>query len=72
MHLLQSGVDLIYIRDVLGHEHLKTTEIYAKTDSDKKRKAIEAAYIDLPDDSDFTGDWSQDVGLMQWLEDICQ
>lgn len=72
MHLLQSGVDLIYIRDVLGHEHLKTTEIYAKTDSDKKRKAIEAAYCDLPDDSGFAGDWSQDVGLMQWLDNICR
>ena len=72
MHLLQSGVDLIYIRDVLGHEHLKTTEIYAKTDSKQKRKAIEAAYCDLPDDSDFAGDWNQDAGLMQWLDNICR
>ena len=72
MHLLQSGVDLIYIRDVLGHEHLKTTEIYAKTDGEKKRKAIEAAYCELPDDSGFAGDWNEDVGLMQWLDDICK
>lgn len=28
MHLLQAGVNLIYIRDFLGHEDIKTTEIY--------------------------------------------
>ena len=28
MHLLQSGVNLIYIRDILGHVDVKTTEIY--------------------------------------------
>jgi len=27
MHLLQAGVSLIYIRDFLGHEDIKTTEI---------------------------------------------
>ena len=72
MHLLQSGVDLIYIRDILGHEHLKTTEIYAKTDSRQKRMAIENAYIDLPDDSGFSGDWSEDASLMQWIKEICK
>ena len=28
MHLLESGVNLIYIRDFLGHESVTTTEIY--------------------------------------------
>ncbi len=41
MHLLQAGVNLIYIRDFLGHVDLKTTEVYAKTDTETKRKAIE-------------------------------
>jgi len=72
MHLLQSGVDLIYIRDLLGHENLKTTEIYAKTDNFQKRKAIEKAYIDLPDDSGFCGDWNENVSLMQWIKSICE
>ena len=31
MHLLESGVNLIYIRDLLGHTSVVTTEIYAKT-----------------------------------------
>ena len=41
MTLLQSGVNLIYIRDFLGHTDVKTTEIYAKTDTELKRKAID-------------------------------
>jgi integrase len=29
MHLVQAGVNLIYIRDLLGHADVSTTEIYA-------------------------------------------
>jgi len=72
MHLLQAGIDLIYIRDILGHEHLKTMEIYAKTDTSQKRKAIENAYSSIPDDSGFQGDWNEDSSLSQWLKGVCQ
>ena len=40
MHLLEAGVNLIYIRDFLGHSSIITTEIYAKTNPDIKRKYI--------------------------------
>lgn len=40
MHLLEAGVNLIYIRDFLGHSSVTTTEIYAKTNPDIKRKII--------------------------------
>jgi len=43
MHLLQSGVNLIYIRDFLGHSSITTTEIYAKSNPEIKRRAIEEA-----------------------------
>jgi hypothetical protein len=29
MHLLQNGVNLVYIRDILGHSSIQTTDIYA-------------------------------------------
>ncbi len=44
VHLLQAGVTLVYIRDFLGHVNIKTTEIYARADTETKRKAIENAY----------------------------
>jgi site-specific recombinase XerD len=43
IHLLESGVNLIYIRDFLGHSSVTTTEIYAKSNPEMKRKAIEQA-----------------------------
>ena len=40
MHLLEAGVNLIYIRDFLGHSSISTTEIYAKTNPKIKEKEI--------------------------------
>ena len=40
MHLLENGVNLIYIRDFLGHESVTTTEIYAKCNPELKRKYL--------------------------------
>lgn len=68
MHLLQAGVNLIFIRDYLGHVDLKTTEIYAKTDTEIKRKAIENAYPDLITDQ--LADWSKDKNLLTWLSEL--
>lgn len=68
MHLLQAGVNLIYIRDFLGHVDLKTTEIYARADTEMKRKAIENAYPELVDST--LPDWSKDQALLSWLSEI--
>jgi site-specific recombinase XerD len=68
MHLLQAGVNLIYIRDFLGHVDLKTTEIYARTDTETKRKAIENAYPDLIESN--LPDWNKDQALLSWLAEL--
>lgn len=68
MHLLQAGVNLIYIRDFLGHVDLKTTEIYARADTETKRKAIENVFPDLIDSN--LPDWRQDQALLSWLSDL--
>ena len=44
MHLYEAGVPLPYIRDILGHVDLSTTEIYARASTEAKRRALEAAY----------------------------
>jgi len=44
---VKAGINLVYIRDFLGHTSIVTTKIYARTDSGQKRKAIESAYEDI-------------------------
>ncbi len=65
MHLYEAGVPLPYIRDILGHVDLSTTEIYARASTETKRKALEAAYIDVVTDD--LPEWNQDLGLIDWL-----
>jgi site-specific recombinase XerD len=65
MHLFQSGVPLVYIRDLLGHADIGTTEIYARADTEMKRKALESAYPEM--NSIALPDWNLDHGLLDWL-----
>jgi len=70
MHLLQAGVNLIYIRDWLGHESVKTTEIYARADSEMKRSAIQkAAAAAMPMQSS-QNLWADDSELLEWLNSL--
>ena len=65
MHLLQAGVNLIYIRDILGHVSVETTEIYARADSKQKREAIEKAYVDVVNNEEPA--WQNNKNLLDWL-----
>jgi len=68
MHLLESGSNLIYIRDFLGHEEIETTQIYARANPGVKRDALENAY-DLPDAPDLP-DWNDDPSLIGFLKGL--
>lgn len=70
MNLVNSGVDLIYIRDLLGHVSVKTTEVYARADAKLKREAIEAASKELVPIQD--AEWENDTGLREWLKNLCK
>jgi site-specific recombinase XerD len=66
MHLLQAGVNLVYIRDILGHVSVTTTEVYARADSRQKREAIEKAYVNLsPTEIPV---WVSNNNLLGWLK----
>ncbi len=65
MHLYDAGVPLAYIRDILGHADLSTTEIYARASTEAKRKALEAVY-DQVVSAELT-EWNQDPELLGWL-----
>jgi len=40
MHLLQSGVPLVTVKDFLGHADLQSTEVYVQADLEMKRDAL--------------------------------
>lgn len=65
MLLVNNKMDLIYIRDLMGHVSVKTTEVYAKADVAKKQKAIEEASKNiLPNEIPV---WQNNNGLMNTL-----
>jgi integrase/recombinase XerD len=68
MHLYDAGVPLPYIRDILGHVDLSTTEIYARASTEAKRKALEAAYDDVVTAD--LAEWNQDPELLGWLASL--
>ena len=47
--MLQAGNNIVYIRDVLGHSDLNTTERYARADTALKREALAKAEIPMPE-----------------------
>ena len=68
MHLYEAGVPLPYIRDLLGHVELSTTEIYARASTEAKRRALETAHTDIVTDD--LPEWNQDPGLLNWLTNL--
>jgi site-specific recombinase XerD len=70
MHLLQINMNLIYIRDFLGHASVTTSEIYARADDRMKRLALEKAYS--PAVADDLPSWQDDKDLLSWLQRLCR
>jgi len=70
MHLLEAGVNLIYIRDLLGHVSVTTTEIYLKANTEIKRKALESSFMDVITQD--TPVWDEDTDLLKWLQEFCR
>ena len=68
MHLYQAGVNLVYIRDILGHVDISTTDIYARADTESKRKELERAFSDItPND---LPEWNRDENLLGFLNSL--
>ena len=68
VHLLASGVDVTVIRSWLGHEHLDTTNIYARANIETKRNALES--IDKSSRPAGPPRWKRDGDLMAWLNSL--
>lgn len=70
MHLLEAGVNLIIIRDLLGHATIKTTEVYARVNSKAKNEAIEKAYSIIGQIEPETKRWEYDTKLKTFLKSL--
>jgi integrase/recombinase XerD len=68
MALVEEGVDLIIIRDLLGHSSVQTTEIYAKVSSSKRRLAIEAASKEIVPEENAL--WENNTSIKDWLKGL--
>ncbi len=68
MHMLEAGVNLIYIRDYLGHESIETTQVYARANPRAIKNAIKkiepfSPIVTMPD-------WNDDPDLMKFLHSL--
>ena len=68
MLMLKAGVNLVCIRDFLGHQSLTSTEIYARIDNEQKLEAInKTSLVPLSKEAP---SWLKDKGLLHWLENL--
>ena len=68
IHLLESGVNIIAIRDFLGHACVSTTQVYLRVNNKAKREAIIQAYPSLVD---VVPPWKENNDLMALLKELC-
>jgi len=70
MALLQAGVELIYIRDFLGHYSVTTTEVYARANNELTRKAL--LKVSPLENSIDTPVWQEDKNLLEYLKNLSE
>ena len=68
IHLLESGISLIVIRDFLGHVSVSTTQVYLRVNNQTKRDAIAKAYPSLVE---AVPAWRENSDLMSLLKEMC-
>lgn len=69
VHMLEAGINIVYIRDFLGHEDISTTMIYVRTDNRLRNEAINRLSPKVTDETDFP-EWNRDKDLMEFLNSL--
>jgi site-specific recombinase XerD len=69
MHMLAAGINIVYIRDFLGHEDISTTMVYAKADNRLKNEAINMLAPKVIEEENLP-EWSKDRDLMDFLNSL--
>lgn len=68
MHMLEANINLVYIRDFLGHSSTNTTEIYARASSKKKQEALEKLNPGIIKEG--KSSWQKDKTLLSYLKEL--
>ena len=66
MHMLEAGINIVYIRDFLGHEDISTTMVYIRADNRLKTEAVNKLAPKVTGETEFP-DWTKDTDLMSFL-----
>ena len=66
MHLLEAGVNLVYIRDFLGHSSIVTTEVYARSNPKIKEEHLRKNSASLEVQEKYSTKEKDD--LINWLK----
>jgi len=70
MHMLEAGINLVYIRDFLGHATTSTTEIYARASAKLKMEALRKMNPSIVLEGKTT--WQKDGDLLEWLKTLAK
>ena len=69
MHWLEAGIDMEYIKDLLGHEDMETVRTYARLSLKMKDEALKKAQSETKNDADSSQEsWTKDQSLVDWLK----
>lgn len=69
MHWLEAGIDMEYIKDLLGHEDMETVRTYARLSLKMKDEALKKAQSETKNDADPSQEsWTKDQSLVDWLK----
>ena len=69
VYLLRAGVDIVTISHWLGHASIETTNRYAVSDLETKRKALERAGP-IEKGNKALASWRKDASILEWLEGL--
>lgn len=70
MHMLEADINLVWIRDFMGHSSTTTTEVYARASTKMKTEALQKLNPNVIIDKKTT--WQKDGELMSWLKELRQ
>jgi len=69
MHMLSAGINIVYIRDFLGHEDISTTMVYVKADNRLKNEVINKLAPKVINEENLP-EWNKDRDLMDFLNSL--